>query len=74
MPGKVSVIIEEDEHGFYAYCPQLPGCQTQGDTMDEVIANIRDAIDLYLETMTEDEKKEALSKDIFTATLDVKVA
>lgn len=53
MPGKVSVIIEEDEHGFYAYCPQLPGCQTQGDTMDEVIANIRDAIDLYLETMTE---------------------
>jgi predicted RNase H-like HicB family nuclease len=33
MSYKVSAVIEEDAHGFYAYCPELPGCQTQGATL-----------------------------------------
>ncbi|MFM6976888.1 MAG: type II toxin-antitoxin system HicB family antitoxin, partial [Sphingobacteriaceae bacterium] len=49
MTRKVSVIIEKDEAGFYAYFPELPGCQTQGNTHPEVMKNIKEAIDLYLE-------------------------
>ena len=49
MSYKVSVIIEKDEFGYYAYCPELQGCQTQGDTFDEIISNIKEAIELYLE-------------------------
>ncbi len=47
---KVTVIIEKDEFGYYAYCPELKGCHTQGDTLDEVLKNIREAVELYLET------------------------
>jgi predicted RNase H-like HicB family nuclease len=36
MSYKVGVIIENDQYGYYAYCPELEGCQTQGDTFEEV--------------------------------------
>ena len=48
MTRKASVIIEKDEHGFYAWCPELKGCQSQGDSIEETMANIKEAIELYL--------------------------
>ena len=74
MSYKVSVIIEKDENGFYAYTPELEGCQSQGDTLEEVVKNIKEAVELYLETLTRAEKKSLLSKEIFSTSLEVKVA
>ena len=37
MREKVSVVIEKDEHGYYAYCSELKGCHSQGDTLEEII-------------------------------------
>ena len=54
MKIEVNIIIEEDEDGFYVHCPDLPGCQSQGDTLDEASANIREAMELYLETLDDD--------------------
>ena len=71
MSYKVSTVIEKDEHGYYAYCPEFEGCQTQGKTWEEVVENIREATELYLETLSEDEKHELLSKEIFTTSLEV---
>ncbi|MBI5142050.1 MAG: type II toxin-antitoxin system HicB family antitoxin [Nitrospirae bacterium] len=71
---KVGVVIEKDDSGYYAYCPELDGCQTQGDTFEEVIANIREAVGLYVDTMTDDEARERLSREILTTTLEVAVA
>ncbi|WP_228020542.1 type II toxin-antitoxin system HicB family antitoxin [Sphaerospermopsis sp. LEGE 08334] len=34
MSYKVSIVIEKDEDGYYAYCPELPGCQSEGDSLD----------------------------------------
>jgi len=51
MNYKVTVVIEQDEDGYYAFAPELDGCQTQGDSLDDVLANIREAIELYLETL-----------------------
>ena len=45
---KLSVVIEKDEDGYFAYCPELQGCYTQGDTYEEVLENIKDAIRLHL--------------------------
>jgi len=73
MSYKVNVIIEKDEYGYYAYCPELEGCQTQGDTLEEILANIKEAIELYLETLPEDEIRTFLSKEILTTSLEVKV-
>lgn len=74
MSYKVSIIIEKDEYGYYAFCPDLEGCQSQGDSVEKVIANIKEAIELYLETLEADERNVYLSKEILTTTLEVKVA
>ena len=74
MSYKVSVVVERDEYGYYAYCPELEGCHTQGETLEEVMANIREAVELYLETLSEEEKKALLSKEILTTTVEVVVA
>lgn len=73
MSYKVSVIIERDEHGYYAYCPELEGCQTQGDSLEEVLDNIKEAAELYLETMSEDEIKACLSREILSTSLEITI-
>jgi predicted RNase H-like HicB family nuclease len=45
------VIHEEPEGGFWAELPALPGCYSQGETMDELMSNIREAISGVLEVM-----------------------
>lgn len=72
-PYKVNVTIEKDEYGYYAYCPELEGCQTQDGSLEEVLSNIREAIALYLETLSKDEIKTFLSKEILTTSLEVRV-
>ena len=48
---KVTAVVHKaDEGGFWAEVPSLPGCRTQGDSMDELKANLREAVELYLET------------------------
>lgn len=44
-----TIIIEKDQDGYFAYCPQLQGCYTQGDTYEEVLKNIKDAVRLHVE-------------------------
>ncbi len=74
MSYKVSIVIEKDEYGYYAYSPELEGCQSQGDSFEEAIANIKEAVELYLETLSADEIREYLSKEILTTSLEVQIA
>ena len=46
---KVNIVIEKDDYGYYAFCPEMKGCHSQGDSLDEVLANIKEAVELYLE-------------------------
>ncbi len=71
MARKASVIIEKDEHGFYAWCPELKGCQSQGETLEQAIANIKEAIELYLATLPESERDVLLSREILTTAVEV---
>jgi predicted RNase H-like HicB family nuclease len=71
---KASIVIEKDEHGYYAFCPEMKGCHSQGESLDDVLVNIREAIELYLETLSEEEKASCLSKEILTTSLEVNVA
>jgi predicted RNase H-like HicB family nuclease len=74
MNRKVSIVIEKDQYGYYAYCPELPGCQSQGDTFEEITANIKEAIDLYLETLVSEELDQYTSKEIYTTMHEVSLA
>ena len=48
------VIYQEETGGFSVICPSVPGCHSQGETLDEALANVREAIELCLEVMEED--------------------
>jgi predicted RNase H-like HicB family nuclease len=48
---QLPVVIEKDQDGYYAYCPSLEGCQTQGNTYEEVLVHIKEAISLYISTL-----------------------
>lgn len=50
---KLKIVLEPSEEGGYTvYVPALSGCISEGDSREEALENIRDAIDLYLETDT----------------------
>jgi len=52
MERRFHVVLEEQEEGGYvAYIPELPGCHTQGETKEEALQNIQEAKDAYLETL-----------------------
>ena len=73
MNYKVNVVIEKDDFGYYAYCPELEGCQTQGDSFEDTMNNIKEAVELYLETLTHDEISSFLSKEILNTSIEVHV-
>jgi predicted RNase H-like HicB family nuclease len=53
-----TVVIEQDGDGVYvASVPELPGCHTQAETLDELNRRIKEAIELYLEVEAEKEKE-----------------
>ena len=55
------VIIYTDENGEWcASCPSLPGCHSQGETREETIINIRDAVESYCDALEEPAKEELL--------------
>jgi len=46
---RFSVVIEKDSEGYFAFCSELQGCYTQGNTYEEVLENVKDAIRLHIE-------------------------
>lgn len=67
---KYRIIIEEDEDGiFVAECPSLPGCISQGKTREEVLANIKDAISGYLNSLKK--HNEPIPPQIYEEILEV---
>ncbi len=48
---KIPVVAHKSESGFAVYCPSLPGCVSQGETKEEALDNIKDAIRMYFETV-----------------------
>jgi len=49
MAHRFTVIFEkEDEGGYHVFCPTLPGCHTQSETIEDGIRNIREAIEVYI--------------------------
>ena len=52
---KLRVILEpSDEGGYTVFVPSLPGCISEGETREDALKNIQEAIDLYLEPVEDD--------------------
>jgi len=62
---KYKIRLEKTDEGYAVWCPGLPGCWSQGETEQEALENIKDAIQIYLETV------EILLKDSQTRVVEV---
>ncbi len=52
MKRKYTVILEaEADGGYHVFCPALTGCHSEGDTIEEALDNIKEAIEVYLESL-----------------------
>ncbi len=52
MTKQYTVLFEaQADGGYHAMCPALPGCHSEGDTLEEATENIREAMEVYLESM-----------------------
>ncbi|MBL8220823.1 MAG: type II toxin-antitoxin system HicB family antitoxin [Bryobacterales bacterium] len=71
MTRTINVVIAQDQDGCYAWCPELKGCQSQGATVEETLANIREAAELFLETLTDKERTTPPSQVVFTTAIEV---
>ena len=67
------VVIEKDKDGYFASCPALQGCYTQGDTYEETFKNIHDAIELHIEDMTAEKEHISEPKDVILSSVEVSV-
>ncbi len=68
---KFEVVVREDKEdgGYVVSCPALPGCHSQGETVEEALANIKEAIEAYLESLEMD--KIPLPSEPTIATVEV---
>ena len=70
---RFSVVIEKDADGYFAFCPELQGCYTQGDSYEETLDNIKDAIRLHLIDRKEDGEEIPMIESISLTSLEVAV-
>jgi predicted RNase H-like HicB family nuclease len=69
-----TAIFEKNEDGGYTVTvPSLPGCISEGDTFDEALKNIKEAITLYLDVMKKDKEKIKEEEEIIFAPVKVKI-
>ncbi len=68
-----AAIIEKDEDGYFAYCPDLQGCYTSGETFEEARENLADAIRLHIEDRLASGEEIRVSENINLTTVEVAV-
>ena len=73
MPDFDVVLLDDETSGYVAVVPALPGCQIHGETLAEVMKNAKEAIALYMKTLTVKEKKN-LPKQRFVGVHRVKTS
>jgi len=67
------VIVEKDQEGFFAFCPEIQGCYSQGNTYEEVLENIKDAIRLHLEDRLADGEEVPQPESVSLTSLEVAI-
>jgi predicted RNase H-like HicB family nuclease len=70
MSRQFTAIIEREDNGYTALCPELD-IASQGDTVSEARANLAEAIELFMETASVEEKAKRLSAEVYVTQLEV---
>jgi predicted RNase H-like HicB family nuclease len=67
------VVIEKDKDGYFAFCPALQGCYTQGASYEEALNNIEDVIRLHIEDRLASGEPIPTAEMVSLATLEVRI-
>ena len=70
---RLSVVVEKDADGYYAFCPQLQGCYAQGDSYEEALANIKDAMQLHIQDRIENGEEIPVAEFVSITSLEVEI-
>ena len=71
MARQFTAIIEREDHGYVALCPEL--VVSQGESIEAARANLQEALELFLETTSAEEIKERLREEVYVTRLEVSV-
>lgn len=67
------IIVEGDSDGYYVSCPAIQGCYSEGDTYEEAVTNIKDAIRLHIEDRLADGEEMPEQMSVSLSTVEVAV-
>ncbi len=67
----INAVIEKDENGYFAFVPELKGCVSEGASFEEARTNIKEAIELYLESLGADEIRHIVAKEAMITPIEV---
>lgn len=65
------IIIEQDDDGYFATCPELQGCYSQGETYEETLENIKNAITLHLQDRLTEKEELPSIKSVSLSTVHI---
>ena len=68
------LIHQAEEGGFWSEVPVLPGCYSQGETIDETLRNTKEAIEAYLLVLKDDQVSAPVEESLFIGRVKVEVA
>jgi len=68
---RLSIVVEKDDNGYFAFYPELQGCYTQGDNYEEVIEGIEDAIKLHIEDRVANNEEIPTSEMTSLSTIEI---
>jgi len=68
-----SIVVEHDKDGYFAFCPELQGCYSQGETYEEALKNIKDAIRLHVEDRLSGKEKLPERDAVSLSTVEIAV-
>jgi predicted RNase H-like HicB family nuclease len=70
---RFSIVIEKDKDGYFAFCPELQGCYSQGASYEEALENIKDAIKLHVEDRIENQEEMPQISSVSLSVVEVAV-
>ncbi len=72
MKQKLTAIIEKENDGYVSLCPELE-IASQGDTIEQARDNLKEALELFFETASQEEIKQRLHTDVFVTQVEVAI-
>ena len=67
----INAVIEKDKNGYFAFVPELKGCVSEGESFEEARANIKEAIEIYLESLGDREIQNIATKEAMITPIEV---